>query len=94
LAETDLHRAVLRGDVDAATAAISAGAELDALDELGHTALHWAVFGGHEALVELLLVAGANPNVFSADGVTPCWRAVDFGLGGVERLQPLLAEDE
>ena len=29
---------------------------------------------------------GANPNIFSSDGVTPKWRARDFGLVEIDKL--------
>ena len=81
-----MHLAALRGDAKAARAAIEVGSDLDELDHLGNSALHWAVFGGHVDVAEVLLDAGADPNVMSGDGVTPCWRAVDFGLTEIETL--------
>jgi len=81
-----LHKAVLRADVKAVLFLTQAGVPLDELDELGHTPLHWAVFGGYEDIVQSLLEAGANPNAFSNDGVTPKWRARDFGLIEIELL--------
>jgi ankyrin repeat protein len=85
MGSTRLHQAALSSDIQAAAAAIAAGTELNELDDSGQTALHWAVFRGDEPLVDLLLTSGADPNVFSRDGVTPCWRAVDFGLATIEQ---------
>lgn len=81
-----LHEAALSADVKAVLFLIKAGVPLNELDELGHTALHWAVFGGYDDIVQALLEAGANPNVFSGDGVTPKWRARDFDLVEIELL--------
>ena len=81
-----LHEAVLKADSKAVLYLIQAGVPLDELDELGNTPLHWAVFGGYEDIVQILLEAGANPNIFSEDGVTPKWRARDFGLVEIELL--------
>lgn len=68
---------------------VEMGSSLDELDEQGHTPLHWAVFGGYTDIVQILLRAGAKPNTFSDDGVTPRWRARDFGLLEIEELLAL-----
>ena len=81
-----LHERTLEADLEGVQRAILPGAELNELDTFGHTALHWAVFGGYGDIVKVLLEAGANPNVISKDGVTPKWRAQDFGLVEIEQL--------
>lgn len=81
-----LHEKVLEADIGGINSLISEGADLNELDTLGHSSLHWAVFGGYYDVVECLLKAGANPNVLSGDGVTPKWRAQDFGLTKIEEL--------
>lgn len=62
---------------------LDAGAEIDATDERGHTALHRAVINARSnrmPIIELLLRCGANPNVPLAEA-----RA-----GGVQLVQMLL----
>lgn len=81
-----LHKSVLEADLESLQEAIMQGVDLNELDSFGHTALHWAVFGGYKDIVKILLEAGANPNVISKDGVTPKWRAQDFGLHEIEQL--------
>jgi ankyrin repeat protein len=81
-----IHHAVMKADIDAVSELIATGINLDELDELGHSPLHWAVFGGYYDIAKLLLTAGANPNVISEDGVSPKWRANDFGLLNIETL--------
>ncbi len=81
-----IHKAALESNHEYAIELINQGVSLDELDESGHTPLHWAVFRGDIELVEILLKAGANPNVISDDGVTPRWRAMDFGLEEIEEL--------
>ena len=50
------------------------------------TALSFACSTNNLPLVTALLQAGANPNILSGDGVTPKWRAQDFGLTEIELL--------
>jgi ankyrin repeat protein len=87
--EYTLHKKVLEADLEGVQEAIINGADLNELDTLGHTALHWAAFGGYYDIVKVLLEAGANPNTISEDGVTPKWRAQDFGLEEIENLLTL-----
>jgi ankyrin repeat protein len=84
--KTALHDAALKSDEHALAEAIGSGCELDALDDSGMSALHWAVLRGNSEICRMLLEAGANPNVMARDGTSPCWVAVDFGLDELERL--------
>ena len=75
-----LHEKVLESDNDGVILAITNGTDLNELDNLGNSALHWAVMRGDIEIVKILLEAGADPNVISSDGYTPKWSAVDFDL--------------
>ncbi len=56
---------------------IKTGAQLDATDRHGSTALSLASYHGEGAIVQLLLQAGADPNLQkTSDGFTPLIRAV------------------
>lgn len=81
-----LHKAVLESDLEQTSTLINLNVDLNELDELGQSALHWAVFRGDLETVEILLNAGADPNVIASDGVSPRWRANDFGLIEIEQL--------
>jgi len=81
-----LHSAVLNSDIEKVRELISNHSDLNELDELGQSALHWCVFRGDFEIAQILLSVGANPNVFAQDGVTPRWRANDFGLTEIEAL--------
>ena len=52
-----LHGAVRRRDDQAVERLIAEGHDLNALDDLGMTALHWAVYGGYSELVRALRLA-------------------------------------
>uniref|UniRef100_A0ABD2VUY7 Uncharacterized protein n=1 Tax=Trichogramma kaykai TaxID=54128 RepID=A0ABD2VUY7_9HYME len=45
--------------------------DLDTRDNLGNSALHYAIHYGNVDMVEFLLLKGANPNVANNDGMTP-----------------------
>jgi len=83
MAPTPLHDAALAGDLDAIDACIGAGADLDAKDEHGFTALINAVHGGHLDAVRRILAAGADVHLRQgADGDTPLLRAAKYGAFG------------
>ena len=84
-----LHQAVLgckRDVVEQLLATSIHSIHISNLDEFGQTPLHWAVFGGYYEIAELLLKNGADPNAIATDGVSPLWRAEDFGLEGIAEL--------
>ena len=58
--EEELYDAVVNGDLAQLRAALAAGVEVDARDEDGWTALHWAASEGHTACLQALLAAGAS----------------------------------
>jgi ankyrin repeat protein len=87
---TDLHAAAWSGDLDAALAAIAAGADVNARDHGDWTPLHWVVDmgmvdGDREALVSVLAQAGADLNARSLDGATPLMIACRSGNGDLVR---------
>lgn len=74
---TPLIRAARLGHADVAMALLSAGANANAIDRGGDSALHW--FAGAEenlAAVEALLDAGADINARDGCGATPISSAV------------------
>ena len=66
-----LVEAVKSGDVTTARALLAKGADVNAPEPDGTTALHWAVQKGDVDLVSRLLRAGAKVNVTNQFGVTP-----------------------
>ena len=83
-----LHRAAQAGDVDGLKAALAAGADVNARDGKGRTALMHAVDKGYTLMVPLLLAAeGVDVDIRAADGATALFMAVVHGHGEVvERL--------
>lgn len=68
---TPLMRASARGDVAQVTALLAGGAEVDlAHAELRITPMMFAAYGGHDAVVQLLLGKGARPNFKDAAGAS------------------------
>ena len=55
-----VHTAAINGDLVGVQAELDKGVDVNAKDEFGSTPLHGAAKGGHEEIVELLIVAGAD----------------------------------
>ena len=63
-------------DLDIVTALLDAGADVNAKDKFGCTALTYAVKGGHIQVVEALLKAGVDINIKNENGLT----AIDYAM--------------
>ena len=74
-----LHRAAKAGNLEGLNAALAAGADVNARDGRGWTALMHVVNKGYLLLVEPLLVAKADPDVRAPDGATALFMAVVHG---------------
>jgi uncharacterized protein len=59
------------------------GADVNAQQADGATALQWAAYRGDAELAELLLKAGAKPDLANHDGATPLWLAAARGDAAV-----------
>ena len=86
--DTALLRAAAEGDSDAAALALRAGADLEARDGQGRTALLLAVTGDHLATARLLVALGASPDALDDRHDTP-WLVTGV-TGSVEMLEVLL----
>lgn len=84
-----VHDAAASGDLAAAKRFLATGTAVDERDPQHATALHWAVFGQHYPLVELLLESGADVNAKVLDGHTPLHQAAY--RGDVRMVELLIA---
>ena len=77
-AGSDVADAVMRGDTAAVRALIQKKADVNAAQDDGATALHWAVYRDNVEVVDMLLRAGAKsaPN---REGMTPLAMAALYG---------------
>lgn len=75
--------AVKRGDKAAIGALLHQGADRNAAEADGATALHWAAYQDDSEAVRLLLAAGANVKAANRYGVTPLTLACVTGSGAV-----------
>ena len=73
--KSDVADAAMRGDTAAVRTLIAQKADVNAPQNDGATALHWAVYRGDKELVDLLVRAGANPKAANREGSTPLWLA-------------------
>jgi ankyrin repeat protein len=62
------------------------GADIEAKDEFGWTAMHEAARSGHEAVVQLLLEKGVGIEAKEKNGRTTLWIATASGQEAVVRL--------
>jgi ankyrin repeat protein len=91
---TPLMYAARDGGVDAARALAKAGADLNAVDPDGTTALVLAIMNSHYDTANALLEAGADPNVADKAGMAALYAAVDMSsLGEVYGLPPRKVKD-
>jgi len=86
---TALIPAAERGHVETVRTLIDAGVAVDHVNNLGWTALLEAVILGdggkrHQQIVEMLLDAGADPNLADREGVTPLQHARTRGYRQIE----------
>ncbi len=88
-AVSEVAEAASRGDKAAIQKLVTAKANVNAPQNDGATALHWAVFRSDKEMVDLLLKAGADPKVANRDGSTPLWLASVNGDAAI--LTSLLA---
>ncbi len=79
LAQSDVADASMQGDKDAVRQLLRDGADVNASQADGATALHWAAYHRDAELAEALLDAGANPAAANRNGSTPMWLAANQG---------------
>ena len=83
--DTPLHVMAMRGDRYACQALVDAGADVDAVGDMGQTPLHIAITYDHIEIIDLLLRAGARTDIVSEFGETPLQKASNKG-GEIARL--------
>ncbi|HEY4362916.1 MAG TPA: ankyrin repeat domain-containing protein [Bryobacteraceae bacterium] len=88
---TALMRAAGRGDLAAVMDLLGQGADPNAQDSSGWSALIYALPDGRKEVLEALIKAGADPHVRSATGQTSLMAAVVSGWKGREETVSLLA---
>jgi len=68
---TALHYVSGSGRMEVACYLLDQGADIDAIDSTGETALHWACTRGYLGMVEVLVSRGANPALADCIEWTP-----------------------
>jgi ankyrin repeat protein len=98
LAETLVADAAMRRDAAEVRRLVQSGADVNAAQADGATALHWAAYHGDASLASLLLEAGADVAAANRNGSTPLWLAASHGdapmietllEGGADANEPL-----
>jgi ankyrin repeat protein len=78
--------AALYGNLKGVRTLLNSGANVNARNQHGFAALHWAAMNGHLAMVRLLLDGGANINARDGDGWTTLIYAARLGHLAMVRL--------
>ena len=79
LAQSPVADAAMEGDFQEVRRLVREGADVNAGQSDGATALHWAAYNGDVGLAVQLLVAGADPAATNRNGSTPMWLAAQQG---------------
>lgn len=74
-----LHNLLYGKEHYSALALIEAGADVNAVGDLGYTPLHVTAFRNDTEMIQVLLDAGANPRLKCEVGKTPLETAIDHG---------------
>jgi len=91
---TPLMYAARDGGVDAARALARAGADVNATDPDGTTAMILAIMNAHYDTANAILEAGADPNITDKAGMAALYAAVDMSsLGEVYGMPPRKVND-
>jgi len=88
LAQVEIAAAASKGDTATIERLLKSGADVNAQQADGATALQWAAYRGDVKLTERLLKAGAKPGLGNHNGATPMWLAASHGDAAV--IQVLL----
>jgi len=84
-AQAEIVAAARSGNVTEVERLLKSGADVNAQEADGATALQWAAYRGDAKLAERLLKAGAKPGIANHNGATPLWLAASRGDGAVVR---------
>jgi len=82
-AQAEVAEAASKGDKAQVERLLKGGADVNAQQGDGATALQWAAWRGDAELAQLLLKAGAKPGLANHNGATPLWLAATHGNAAV-----------
>jgi len=91
---SELHKAVLEGNIERTKECLTNGANVNESDNLGNTPLHYAVQYNRREIFELLLENQADPTLFNVYGHTPLHYAIMYNASELTFFDRLLFAKE
>jgi ankyrin repeat protein/beta-lactamase regulating signal transducer with metallopeptidase domain len=82
---SDIHRAVLEGNLEQVKKLVDSGTAVDTRDEVGRPLTHWALAAGQLEVFDYLLNEGADITIATKQGSTLLHKASEKGLTDVIR---------
>jgi ankyrin repeat protein len=83
------------GDIASAKKALDSGADVNATDKFGTTALHFAAWNGSTETIKLLITHGADIHAEAAFDKTPAdWALEEGRLATLQQLQDFAAKQQ
>ena len=81
-----IYGASRAGNTEVVKEFLALGAKVNATDQLGKSALHFAVQAGQKETTKLLIAKGADVNLHGQGGYTPLHIAANYGYMGIAAL--------
>ena len=88
LVTMNIYDAAKKGNFERVQSLVKNGADINAVDVVSCTPLHWACKFGHLQIVDFLAKKGARLDIPNSHGWSPLYSAIWFGTGASAKTNP------